>query len=69
MSVQIFFCPTPAVAESSSNGVSSKSRSVRPKNANGSRRSMGSPVGEWPIHSIGELLLKQYVAQPLEFAM
>lgn len=37
----IFFWPMPAVADSSSNGVSSRSLIVRPRNASGKRRSFG----------------------------
>ena len=38
----IFFRPMPGVADRSTNGVPSRSRSVRPRKANGSRRSVGS---------------------------
>src|SRR5690606_30984786 len=38
----IFFCPTPGVAHRSSNGVVRMSRIVRPMNANGRRRSLGT---------------------------
>ena len=38
----IFFRPMPGVAESSANGVFSRSRNVRPRKASGRRRSVGS---------------------------
>ena len=37
----IFFWPMPGVADSSSNGVASRSLIVRPRNASGRRRSLG----------------------------